>query len=235
MVKKKFFIIIFPVLLSLASCMPWPCTRGIGPIIDTLKTGNSSQAIVVANRFSSSFNVKVYLLEKKNGKWEMVQGPIEGVIGKNGFANPGEKREGDGKSPSGIFHLQRTFGYGGSIHSKMPYQQVLADDLWIDDVNASDYNQWVKKENTQALSYERMKRDDDLYKYGIVIEYNTDPVTAGCGSAIFLHIWGGEMTPTAGCVAVSENDIIKILGWLDPQAKPLVVMGTKNIIERLIQ
>ena len=91
-----------------------------------------------------------------------------------------------------------------------------------------DYNRWVKKAETLAASYEFMKRDDNLYKYGVVIEYNTDPVIKGNGSAIFLHIWKGEGIPTAGCVAVSEEDIIKILGWLDPAASPLMITGIKN-------
>jgi L,D-peptidoglycan transpeptidase YkuD (ErfK/YbiS/YcfS/YnhG family) len=73
-----------------------------------------------------------------------------------------------------------------------------------------------------------MKRDDNLYKYGIVIEYNTSPVIKGNGSAIFLHIWKGESVPTAGCVAVSEENILKILQWLDPAASPLIIMGVNN-------
>ena len=73
-----------------------------------------------------------------------------------------------------------------------------------------------------------MKRDDNLYKYGIVIEYNTDPVIKGNGSAIFLHIWKNESIPTAGCVAVSEENLIKIIEWLDPVASPLIITGIKN-------
>ncbi|MEN6620547.1 MAG: L,D-transpeptidase family protein [Smithella sp.] len=203
--------------------------------MESLKINESSQLLIIASNSPSSFNAKIFTLEKKNGKWEMIHEPINGVIGKKGFANPGEKREGDGKSPSGIFRLERVFGYNESIISKMPYRQVLPNDLWIDDVNAIDYNQWVKKDTTQALSYEKLRRNDDLYKYGIVIEYNTNPVIQGYGSAIFLHIWGGKMIPTAGCVAISEDNIIKILGWLDPKARPLIIMGTENEIKRLIQ
>jgi L,D-peptidoglycan transpeptidase YkuD (ErfK/YbiS/YcfS/YnhG family) len=121
-----------------------------------------------------------------------------------------------------------TFGYDESIKTKMPYRQALADDIWIDDPNAEDYNRWVKKSETRSTSYEIMKRDDNLYKYGIVIEYNTDPIIKGNGSAIFLHILKGSGTTSAGCVAVSEEDIIKILGWLDPAASPLIITGINN-------
>ncbi|MCX5849146.1 MAG: L,D-transpeptidase family protein, partial [Deltaproteobacteria bacterium] len=156
---------------------------------------------------------------------QMAFEPIDAVIGRNGFAAAGEKREGDGKTPSGIYPLKITFGYDESVKSKMPYRQAVADDIWVDDPTADDYNRWTKKSETRATSYEMMKRDDDLYKYGIVIEYNTDPVIKGNGSAIFLHIWKGEGTTTAGCVAVSEENILKIIEWLDPAASPLIISG----------
>ncbi len=146
-------------------------------------------------------------MEKRGDNWQMALEPFNAVIGKNGFAPEGEKREGDGKTPSGIYPLKMTFGYNETIKTKMPYRQALADDIWVDDPNADDYNRWVKKQKTHAASYEIMKRDDNLYKYGIVIEYNTDPVIKGNGSAIFLHIWKGEGIPTAGCVAVYEENI----------------------------
>jgi L,D-peptidoglycan transpeptidase YkuD (ErfK/YbiS/YcfS/YnhG family) len=241
-VKKKNTFIITPLhlislafLLLLVSCVPATHVTDIKPITDSLKINESSQALIVTNNCPSSFIVNIYALEKKGGKWKKVQESIDGVIGKNGFAKPGEKREGDGKSPSGIFPLKMAFGYSESIQTKMPYLQALPDDLWIDDVNAADYNHWVKKEATQAASYEKMKRDDNLYKYGIVIEYNTDPVIKGYGSAIFFHIWRGENMATQGCVAVSEDNIIRILDWLDPLNSPLIIMGTENIMERLIR
>jgi len=107
----------------------------------------------------------------------------------------------------------------------MRYRQSLADDVWVDDLQAPDYNRWVKQKGTGSASYEKMRRDDDLYKYGIVIEYNTNPVIQGRGSAIFFHVWAGKESTTAGCVAVSEEDMIKILAWLKPEALPLIVMG----------
>jgi L,D-peptidoglycan transpeptidase YkuD (ErfK/YbiS/YcfS/YnhG family) len=193
------------------------------------RIGQSTQMILVRERrglFSSRYFV--YAAEKKHDDWKRVSGPMEAAIGKNGFALPGEKREGDGKTPSGIFSLKRTFGYDKTVKTKMSYRQASEEDLWVDDPNAPDYNQWVKQGETGAASYEKMKREDGQYKYGIVIEYNTDPVIKGHGSAIFFHVWKGKDFPTAGCVAVSEEDIIKIFGWLDPNAFPLIIMGIKD-------
>jgi L,D-peptidoglycan transpeptidase YkuD (ErfK/YbiS/YcfS/YnhG family) len=193
------------------------------------RIGQSSQIILVRdNSFLFLTKTTLYAMEKRENKWQAAFEPFDAVIGRKGFAPEGEKREGDGRTPSGIFPVKMTFGYDESIKTKMPYRQALADDIWVDDPNAEDYNRWVKKSETRSTSYEIMKRDDNLYKYGIVIEYNTDPIIKGNGSAIFLHIWKGAGTTSAGCVAVSEEDIIKILGWLDPAASPLIITGIKN-------
>jgi L,D-peptidoglycan transpeptidase YkuD (ErfK/YbiS/YcfS/YnhG family) len=198
------------------------------------KIDKSTQIILVVDDSSIFYTgTNLYAMEKREGNWQAAFEPSKAVIGRNGFAPVGEKREGDGKTPSGIYPLKMTFGYDETVKTKMPYRQTLADDLWVDDPNADDYNRWVKKQETRAASYEIMKRDDNLYKYGIVIEYNTDPIIKGNGSAIFLHIWKGEGVPTDGCVAVSEENILKILDWLDPDASPLIITGIENIMETI--
>lgn len=186
----------------------------------------SSQILLVRNMNPASVDVQVIVLEKKNGRWQILFDPMNGVIGRNGFAPPGEKREGDGRTPSGTFSLGVVFGYAPAVSTKMPYRQATDDDLWVDDVHADDYNQWVKRSATKASSFETMRRIDDLYKFGIVVEYNTNPVVKGYGSAIFVHIWQGKGLSTSGCIALPEEDILKILQWLNPAAKPLIVMGT---------
>ena len=235
--KNTFIIImllaILLTLLSVSACVFVPAISKLDMktflASQENKIGKSAQIILVVDN-SSFFSTKtnVYTMKKHGDKWKMVFEPFNAVIGRNGFAVAGEKREGDGKTPSGIYPLKMTFGYDESIKTKMPYRQVLADDLWVDDPNADDYNRLVKKTETRAASYEKMRRDDNLYKYGIIIEYNTDPIIKGNGSAIFLHIWTGESVPTAGCVAVSEEDIIKILGWLDLAASPLIITSIEN-------
>jgi L,D-peptidoglycan transpeptidase YkuD (ErfK/YbiS/YcfS/YnhG family) len=110
--------------------------------------------------------------------------------------------------------------------TKMPYRQATDDDFWVDDVGSADYNRWVRG-RPQAASMEKMKREDGLYRHGIVIEYNMDPIVRGKGSAIFLHQWQGIAKSTRGCVAMPENQILRLLAWLDPAQKPLMIMGTE--------
>lgn len=234
--KSIIIILLFSILLIILSLQGCFFSRfaskfDAGNFLTTQKDkiGQSSQVILVKDESFLIFTKpEIYLMEKSGDIWEMAFEPFNAVIGRNGFAMPGEKREGDGKTPSGVYPVKMTFGYDESVKTKMPYRQALDDDIWIDDANADDYNRWTKKIETHATSYEIMKRDDVLYKYGIVIEYNTDPVIKGNGSAIFLHVWRGKNLPTAGCVAVSEENILKILEWLDPAASPLIITDIKN-------
>ena len=192
----------------------------------TAQIGGSEQLIFATNRDPSSFVVTIRAVERDNGIWRLVFPAFTGSIGERGFAAVDEKREGDGKSPSGIFPFGIAFGYDPSVVTKMPYRQATDDDFWVDDVNSEDYNKWVEGA-PHAASWEKMKRDDDQYKYGVVIEYNMHPIVKGKGSAIFLHVWNGGDS-TLGCVSMPEEMVLEILGWLDPAKKPLIITGTES-------
>ncbi|MBN2401753.1 MAG: L,D-transpeptidase family protein [Spirochaetes bacterium] len=193
-----------------------------GEIINT-----SSQIIIVTSIEKNPDYAELYSLEKDNGFWINKFQEIKVTIGKNGFTDKGMKKEGDGKTPSGVYKLGTAFGYEKAIKTKMPYRQSTENDFWIDNVNSDEYNTWVSGK-TEAKSFERMKRNDHLYKYGIVVEYNTDPIVKGAGSAIFMHVWRAPGSKTAGCVAMSEDDILKILDWLEAENKPVVVLGMNS-------
>jgi L,D-peptidoglycan transpeptidase YkuD (ErfK/YbiS/YcfS/YnhG family) len=206
---------------------PLPAVNNIPPDVNQI-------LLVTGNCFPLFKSRKVYTLERTGSGWRQAMEPFDASIGRNGFAPYGEKREGDGRTPSGLYRLGTAFGYAESAATKMPYRQSLPDDVWIDDPNAPDYNRRVRQSQTRALSFEKMKRGDDLYKYGMVIEYNTDPVIKGHGSAIFLHIWAGPKSTTAGCVAVSEDNLLRILSWLDPAAKPAILINPEPALKREI-
>lgn len=182
----------------------------------------SRQSLIV---FERNKNFWILGAEKKQSNWEMVLGPYEVSIGKSGMANPGEKMEGDGKTPSGLFDLKLAFGYKKPRRLKMPYLQVSEEDIWVDDPNSPDYNRLMKIGETAAKSFEYMRRRDSVYSHGIVIEYNTKPVVRNLGSAIFVHVWSGRKIATSGCVALGEKNLLRILKWLDPDKTPTILLG----------
>ena len=188
--------------------------------------------LVVADMDDSSL-ARLYVLERSSQGWQRRFIPMPAMIGRNGIAPLGEKREGDGRVPGGIFALEFAFGYQGAINSRMPYRQVTEEDLWVDDLNSPDYNTWVKRGQSRAASYEVMKRSDHRYRYGIVIDYNRNPVVKGGGSAIFLHVWQENGLTTSGCVAVDEAALLKILAWLDPLKKPRILMANRRDLANL--
>jgi L,D-peptidoglycan transpeptidase YkuD (ErfK/YbiS/YcfS/YnhG family) len=212
----------FALLLVLAAvgCSP---TRSPPPVAGL--PPDAEQALVVA-RADGPFAVEVTGYERRDGRWRVELDTMPGVVGRKGFAGPDQKREGDGMTPSGVYPIRLAFGYNKSLDTRLTYRQATDNDFWIDDPASLEYNRWVTGK-PNAKSFEAMRRQDDLYKLGAVIEYNTAPVTPGQGSAIFLHIWGGPDKPTAGCVALAETHVRAILGWLDPARRPVVALDAK--------
>jgi L,D-peptidoglycan transpeptidase YkuD (ErfK/YbiS/YcfS/YnhG family) len=155
-------------------------------------------------------------------------GPISCGIGRNGFAKPDDKIEGDGKSPAGLFGLGLLFCFQAQVDTRLDFIQTSSDDKWIDDPASEDYNRYVRGA-TPARSYERLRLRSDDYKYCMAIEYNMNPVVKGKGSAIFLHLGVGS---TAGCVAINEPDMVFLLRWLKNRNHSRILMGNKNVLRQ---
>ncbi len=147
-------------------------------------------------------------------------------IGESGFTpKAGEpvKREGDGRAPAGIFKISKAFGYAARVRTKMPYLQADKELICVDDSESKYYNQILdKNESDDPKSFEWMRRDDKLYKFGLVVDHNTQ-AKKSAGSCIFFHIQKSKTAPTAGCSAMKENDLRTIIKWLDPTKNPKVV------------
>jgi L,D-peptidoglycan transpeptidase YkuD (ErfK/YbiS/YcfS/YnhG family) len=191
---------------------------------------NVGQLLVVYNEKPESFSAVFVALEKKDNKWVVKQEPIAAGIGKNGFALPNKKIEGDGKSPTGFFKLGKLFSYEKQTNTLLENQQITKEDKWIDDVNSTDYNKHIIGK-TNAKSYENLLLKNDVYKYCLVIEYNTNPVVKGKGSAIFFHLSKKENSFTAGCVSIKEEYMKLMVNWLDPKQNPSIIMGNLDVLK----
>lgn len=193
-------------------------------------TDSVGQLLVVFNEVPESNSATLVALQKKGSRWVMAHAPFIAGIGRNGFAMPGSKREGDGQSPSGLFRLGKLFSYEKDVNTKMPFIQTTAEDKWIDDPDSPDYNQYIRGK-TRAKSFENLKISSDEYKYCMVIEYNMHPVVKGMGSAIFLHLSQDENTnPSAGCVVITPRHMEQLLKWMKPDLKPSILMGNDKIL-----
>ncbi len=183
------------------------------------------QIIEIVPAAKNIFKATLIAWNYDRGLWRRACGPWPVVIGRNGLAGLHEKREGDGKTPSGVYPLETAFGQEKALRTGLTYRQVTGDDVWVDDMASVDYNRWVKKP-TQAASYENMRRTDGVYELGAVIEYNTQPVVPGLGSAIFIHIWRDRgRKPTAGCVALDRRRLRHLLAWLRADMHPTIILG----------
>lgn len=151
------------------------------------------------------------------------------------------KREGDGRSPAGVFALGTAFGYADAVASGLPYQAMTRDD-WCMDVPASPhYNRIVDARqvgaDAVAGSSEPMRLDlhrdgNPSYRLGFVIEHNPGNVPQG-GSCIFAHLWRAPGEPTAGCTAMADADMEAMLEWLDADKAPRFVLLPRAQYARL--
>ncbi len=182
----------------------------------------AKQMLLVITQAAGKSRAQLFCLEKINGNWQKALEPMSASVGRNGIADPEMKREGDGCSPYGVYPVGLAFGYDATCSTRMPYRQVFADDVWVDDPASTDYNRLVKQASTSAKSFEHMRRSDELYRKGLVVEYNTDPVIAGKGSAIFIHFWGKPFNSTAGCLGLPKHHLDEVLAFLDPAKSPVI-------------
>jgi L,D-peptidoglycan transpeptidase YkuD (ErfK/YbiS/YcfS/YnhG family) len=60
-----------------------------------------------------------------------------------------------------------------------------------------------------------MWREDHIYDLIVPLGYNDEPVIPGKGSCIFIHIARPTYSPTGGCVALSQEDLLEILKTVD--------------------
>lgn len=137
------------------------------------------------------------------------------AVGRTG--RTAHKREGDGATPVGEFPMREAFYRADRVvppATGLPCRPLTAADGWCDDPEDPQYNRPVTL--PYAPRHEKMMRSDGLYDLVVVIGYNDDPVVAGLGSAIFLHVAAPDYAPTEGCVALALDDLQSVVADLRP-------------------
>ena len=181
------------------------------------------QLVLVSVPIQNESNATLRCLSRdsSNAQWRQDLPSIPTKIGRGGLADYGEMSEWGAKTPRGEFDL----GFLCGVESEPPegvalaYRQTTVSDFWIDEADAPNYNQWVSGSEPKE-SHERLILGDYRYDLVVPINYNVNPTTPRKGSAIFFHLWKDESTATGGCVAISRDNMLAVLRWLDPKKSP---------------
>ena len=207
-------------------------------------TRGSDQVLVgIASGWNSSY-ANLTLYNRVRDGWQQSMGPIRARLGKNGLAwgrglhrNPSGsrlKKEGDRRSPAGVFRIGAAFGYAENIarHPQLPYRRITSRDLWVEDSTSPHYNKHLIIPHEPRSAFERdaqMKQGDHAHSLKLFVAHNAPPrAVPNAGSAIFFHIWrrGGKAT-TFGCTTMDERNLKALIARVDPTKNPVYVLLPK--------
>ncbi len=221
--------------------------KKIEPPRKEIPYAESLQAVVVTTDDWNSVTgtARLFERESRRSNWKAVSETFPVVVGKNGMAWGGGsnyspigeesrlilKREGDGKSPAGIFGLSSAFGtIAKKDQIKLPFTKLDESTECVDDVNSTYYNRIVNRAAVEKFDWKSSEKMFEIvpqYDLGVFVEYNFNK-QKGAGSCIFLHVWTNDASGTAGCTAMEKANTEKILYWLDPQKNPVLIQLPKG-------
>ena len=161
------------------------------------------------------------IIVNKNGTLIHNKKRYKCALGKNGIAK--RKKEGDKKTPAGLFSLGKVYYRKDKIRSlktnlkKIVIKKKMA---WCDDPNNKFYN---KLTFTNDKSKEKLYRKDNLYNIIVVINYNIKPIIKNKGSAIFIHLARKNYSGTMGCIGLKKKDLLDILKTVKKRTKIKII------------
>ncbi|KRG72120.1 ErfK/YbiS/YcfS/YnhG family protein [Pseudoxanthomonas dokdonensis] len=237
--------------MGLAGCSHAPSASSDTSAAAALPWADAGQLVLVLTAGWDDNQGRLQTFERSADGWRATADSTAITIGRNGAAwgiglHPQQadgprKQEGDGRAPAGVFELGPAFGYASTVATALDYQPMADSHYCVDVVGSPLYNQIVDSRVTGAAavkdSTEPMRRDlhadgDQRYREGFVIRHNPDNLD-GQGSCIFAHLWKAPGEPTAGCTAMPAAVMDRLLGWLQPQRRPVFVLLPQAEYQRL--
>ena len=188
----------------------------------------NTDSIVFVEATGGSNACVTFMRLDSTGRWQELFS-VNGYIGRNGL---GKQREGDGKTPVGIYHFTQAFGILEDPGCSMTYTQLTSDLYWSGDRNYR-YNEMVSLIDHPELDRgpsEHLIDYSPNYNYCLNISYNENG-TPGAGAAIFLHCTGPR-TYTAGCVAIPQEQMRMVMRYVNENT--LIVIDSEENMQDLI-
>jgi L,D-peptidoglycan transpeptidase YkuD (ErfK/YbiS/YcfS/YnhG family) len=171
---------------------------------------NSRQVVAVYGEGKDAADSTIVLYTKSGSTWDKTSS-WEGHNGKKGWTT--NHREGDKRSPVGVFTLSDAGGVLADPGAQLPYTRSAsfqAPRYWAK-------SHWHDFDYVIAIDYNRVK--------GTSPNDPTRPQGQSKGGSIWLHMDHGS--GTSACVSLPKSGMEYLLRTLDPDQHPVVVMGDK--------
>ena len=187
--------------------------------VEACATAEKTEQIVLAVNRELSFWEKA-----EDGSWQKRMEAACGY-GKNGLVLAEERIMGSKTTPIGAFPLTLAFGTGENPGTEMTWRQITEASYWSE-VEDESFNTWVESE-TPVLGEHLI--DYYQYKYAVNIGFNLEDIVYSRGCAIFLHCKSADPWYTAGCVSLTEEDMLNLLRMLRDGAYMIIVPDAESI------
>lgn len=190
---------------------------GLGPKTLAKVPADTRQAVVVTGKGRDSSDSTVVLYVRTTAGWQAGDNwPAHNAL--RGWTD--HHLAGDLHSPIGVYTLTDAGGLLKDPGTKLPYHR------------SSGFTAPGTGFEGEPLA--------GSFDYVIAINYNrrpgtspldwTRPLGAGRGGGIWLHVDHGG--PTHGCVSIAEEHMKDLLRALNPDLRPVVVMGDAKSLQR---
>ena len=223
------------VAAAIALWAPAPAQAACQPTLaNQLETGDALQLVTVVAPSRTSTQAELRLWRKRGECWSAVTPAWRAWVGGRGVSP--SKREGDRKTPAGLFGFASTmYGVARNPGVRYRYHRIVCGDWWVEDPRSRWYNQFrhvrCGAKPPFTVVSDDMSRSPTAYRHLAVIDYNMRPTIPGRGSGIFLHASTGR--PTLGCVSLPVPQLLQVLRWLDPRRRPAIAIGTPTDLRAL--
>jgi L,D-peptidoglycan transpeptidase YkuD (ErfK/YbiS/YcfS/YnhG family) len=224
-------VVVLGVTVGLSPAVAGTSTATGHPLPLHFRTHNATKVITVVAQSTGSTTARLEAWTKASGGGWLRHGrSVIAHVGSDGLST--QASEYRSATPIGSFTLTQAFGRNADPGTRLHYFRTRTSDWWISQ-SGPLYNTHQRCSSNcgfrQGSPNEHLYYETPYYNYAVVIDYNTrnssTGVVQGKGSAFFLHVHPAGTGATAGCVAIRQAKLIRLMRWLNPGAHPRILIG----------
>lgn len=176
----------------------------------TARLAGHDQVVLVSGAAMGTTRNAVGWFDRTAAGW-VRRAEVSGWNGRGGWAV--HHSAGDLRSPVGLYDLTDAGGFARNPGTALPYQwspaeysEVLNGVRTFDHVLAIDYNRVAGRPPSDSARPDGWSR----------------------GGSIWIHV--AHRSPTEACIGIEDADLVDLLRWLRPAARPAVLMGPASVL-----